>query len=380
MNRSARAAWAFVSHNYQPNTGLVVAHENYQHVTMWDIASTLAAYYSARELGYVTNAEYQSRMKRALQTLHDMPMFEDSAFNKLYDAKSGAMTGRDQERSHVGYGWSAIDLGRLLVWLKLVGNRDPVVAPMTQQIVARLVMPALVQDGYLQGRDADPKSGAISSYQEGRLGYEQYAAEGFALWGASAANALDFKVNGKPLTIDGYNVLADQRGSDLLTSEPFVMMGLELGWHTADWRNDARLVYDAQKQRYDRTGTVTMLSEDALPDPPAYFYYYLLYRDGHTFVVTAPTGEAAPESVRWISAKAAFGWHTLLPSAYTWTALQAVRNAASANRGWTAGVYERSKQSTAVFNLNTAAIVLESALYSRRGCAFIEPACPARGM
>ena len=233
----------------------------------------------------------------------------------------------------------------------------------------------LVTDGYLRGEDLDPQTHAHRLYQEGRVGYEQYAAEGFALWGVRAEKALDFSANGKPVTVNDQTVLADARKNDLLTSEPFVMMGLELGWPGATWRPLALAVLAAQETRFKRTGIVTMVSEDAIPDPPAYFYYYLLYYNGTPFAVTSPGGDTASTFPRWVSAKAAFGYHALAPSDYTWRALQTVKWGMAPGRGWTAGVYEGTRNSTKAFNLNTAAIVLESAAYFQRGCPFIERAC-----
>lgn len=374
LNQAAQAAWSYIRRNYQP-TGLVVAHETYQFVTVWDIASALSGYYAAHQLGLTTDADYHERMTRALETLRTVPLYDDAGFNKLYDAKSGAMIGRNEQRTSNGYGWSTLDTGRLLIWLKIIEQSDPSLAPAVQQVVSRLSLKKMVHDGYLQGRDIDLRTGHPGNYQEGRLGYEQYSAEGFAAWGQDAKRALDFGANGRVVTANGYTLPADKRGGDLLTSEPFIMMGMELGWRTPDWQKYARMVFDAQQQRFQTTGVMTMTSEDAIPEPPAYFYYYLLYRDGKTFVVTTPSGDAAPSNVRWVSAKAAFGWHALLPSDFTWQALQTVRNAEAANRGWTAGVFESNKESTHSFNLNTAAIVLESVAYARRHCPFIQTAC-----
>ena len=67
-----------------------------------------------------------------------------------------------------------------------------------------------------------------------------------------------------------------------------------------------------------------------------------------------------------------------MPSEYTWLALQTVKWGATSGRGWTAGVYEGTRNSTRIFNLNTAAIVLESALYFERGCPLIQRTCPTK--
>jgi hypothetical protein len=344
-------------------------------MTVWDMASTLASVYAARELGFITPQEYRRRVDRSLTTIEKLPLFDNAAFNKLYASENGAMVDRKNAHTSTGYGWSVVDHGRLLVWLKLVGTTDPGFASRAQAIVSRLSMGRVIEGGYLVGEDTDPKDHTLRRYQEGRIGYEQYAAEGFALWGVRAEHALDFAANAKPVTVNDQTVLADTRGSDLLTSEPFVMMGLELGWPGQHWRPLALAMLAAQEARFKKTGLMTMVSEDAVPDPPAYFYYYLLYRDGLTWVVASPTGDTASSYPRWVSAKAAFGYHALAPSDYSWRALQVVQSGATPDRGWTAGVYEGTRKPTKAFNINTAAIVLESALYFQRGCPFIEPRC-----
>lgn len=377
LAEAASSAWAYVKRNYSPASGLVKTHETYDYATMWDIASSLASYYSARELGLLSQADYEARTRKALATISQMALYDGSAYNKLYDARTGDMVDRQTRKTTHGYGWSAVDLGRLLTWLKIVSAHDAQFEPMAREIVSRLATNQIVRGGYLYGRDLDPSTGQQQDYVEGRMGYEQYAAAGFAAWGYRAERALDFTTNEKLVSVDGVQVPADKRGDDLLTSDPFVMMGMEMGWPTASWRENARRVFDAQYARYKKTGIVTMVGEDALPEPPAYFYYYVLYRNGAPFSVISATGAPAPEHVRWVSAKAAFGWYALLPSEYAWLAVQTVRPASSASRGWMAGVFENSKANTRSFNLNTSAVVLEAALYAQRRCPFIQMSCAA---
>ena len=170
-------------------------------------------------------------------------------------------------------------------------------------------------------------------------------------------------------------------GDDLLTSEPVVLMGMELGWPSPQWEQLAREMLAVQEERHRRTGLVTIVSEDAVPRPPAYFYYYLLHRNGEDFVVLTPSHDLVPWNLRWVSAKAAFAWHVLMPSPYTWLALQTVKRAGTDGVGWSAGVYERSKVRVQGNNLNTAAVILEAAAYFARGCPLIvtAAACPAAG-
>jgi hypothetical protein len=374
---AARSAWSFVRRNYHPATGYVAATELYPYVTMWDVGSILGAYLAARELGFITPDDYRGRVSRVLRSLESARLHDGAAFNRLYAAGSGQMVGRDHKPTRGGHGWSATDLGRLLVWLKIVATHDPDLDASARRIVGRLDIERIVRDGYLRGEELTPR-GRRRLFQEGRIGYEQYAAAGFALWGIRAERALDLNANATPVTVLGESVLADRRGDDLLTSEPVVMLGLELGWPSADWERLARGVLAAQAERHRRTGVVTIVSEDAVPRPPAYFYYYLLHHNGDNFVVVTPSHDLVPWNLRWVSAKAAFGWHALFPSAYTWLALQTVKGAESPNVGWSAGVYERSKVRVPSNNLNTAAVILESAAYFMRGCPLVvtQAACP----
>ena len=368
---SARSAWAYVNRNYHGSTGFVNATDQYHFVTMWDVGGILGAFLAARELGLITADDYRARVTRVLRTLEVAPLHDGAAFNRLYSATTGRMVGRNHlPATGRAHGWSATDLGRLLLWLKIVATHDPEHEPAARRIVARLNLERIVRDGYLRGEEITVR-GRRRLFQEGRIGYEQYAAAGFALWGIRAEAALDLHANSAPRTVLGQTLLADRRGDDLLTSEPIVMLGLELGWPSAEWDRFARSVLAVQEERHRRTGLVTIASEDAVPRPPAYFYYYLLIHNDDEFVVVTPTHEVVPWNLRWVSAKAAFAWHALLPSAYTWLALQTVKAAETSNAGWSAGVYESSKARVQAHNLNTAAVILESAAYFMRGCPLI---------
>jgi hypothetical protein len=161
----------------------------------------------------------------------------------------------------------------------------------------------------------------------------------------------------------GHTLLHDKRGGDKLTSEPFVLMGMELGYDP-EFVSLARAMLAVQEARYRETGTITMVSEDAIEVPPWYFYYYSVYSEGEQFAVRAHG--PVRNGPRWVSAKAAFAWHALFPSDYTWKAVQSVAPARS-GAGWASGVFEGSRRSTGVRNLNTAAVIIEAALYRKLG-------------
>lgn len=368
MGEAARSAWAFIDDGYVAKTGLVVANPTWPYPTIWDIGSALAAYYSARGLGIISDVEYKNRTKRALETLAHARMYQDYAYGRNYDANTGELVGLDQKPSEDGTGFSSIDLGRLLVWLKIVANSDPELAPLAAKVAQRLDAKRIIRGGYLQGEQITKE--AKSAYQEGRIGYEQYAATGFGLWGMRADGALKMSSNRRNVKVMGIPVWADKRKLDRLTSEPFVMHGLEVGLE-GDMRELAWQTLALQAKRYEDTGQITIASEDALNDKPHYFYYYCVYCSGKPFTINVHKPGVELDEPRWISTKAAFGWHAISPSKYTWLAIDAVKPAHQPGKGWATGVYEKTGKSTDVMSLNTAAVILESALFYKTGKPFL---------
>jgi hypothetical protein len=366
----ARTAWTFVENNTQASTGLAKAHNTFQFVTTWDIASQIAATYSAHELGIIDDANYDGRIKKILATLTTLPLFQGAAFNRFYDSQTGQMVDRNFKPSTAGFGWSTTDIGRLLIWLRVLAVNQPQYSAQATAIKNRLNMSRLISGGTLQGVDVDA-NGATVYYAETGLGYEQYAAGGFALWSQRASNSLNPTANAKATSVLGVNVWTDSRGSARLTSEPYIMMGLETGWWAPALGDQARAVLKAQQARYDQQGIITIVTEDAMPDAPYYFYYYSVYHSGKIFVVEGPGYGTVVSNPRWVSSKAAFAWRALIPTDYTLKAFNAVQAAAIPGDGWGAGVYEGTLKPTGYATLNTAGMILESALYKKIGKSFL---------
>jgi len=363
---AARTSWSFVSQITEPSTGLARAHAKYSYVTLWDIAGVIAANYTAHELAFIDDATYDAHIRRILATLATLDLFDRKAFNRTYDAKTGRMVDNANKISNVGAGWSSVDIGRLLVWLRIISVKQPSYAPLATQVVRRLNMSELLEDGFLRGLQVDPATGKSKTFTEDEIGYQQYALSGFTMWGARVnPDGLDVRKNVAAINVLGVRLLISSPGNDRVMSEPFIMIGMETGFRTADIARQAAQVLAAQTARYQQTRIVTAVTEDALPDPPYYFYYYSVYHRGKSFVVES-LDDKTVERPRWVSSKAAFGWNAILPNAYTQLVMRTVRPAVTPN-GWGSGVYEDTLQPTGVPSLNTAALILESALYKTRG-------------
>lgn len=140
----ARLAWIFVENNTQASTGLAQAHDNFQYVTTWDIASQIGATYSAHELGIIDNTNYDTRIKKILATLTTLPLYQGAAFNRFYDSKTGQMVDRNFNASTTGFGWSTTDIGRLLTWLRVLAVNQPQYSAQATAIKNRLNMSRLI--------------------------------------------------------------------------------------------------------------------------------------------------------------------------------------------------------------------------------------------
>ncbi|HEU5173682.1 MAG TPA: DUF3131 domain-containing protein [Gemmatimonadaceae bacterium] len=354
----ARLSWNYLDKYYQPATGLVNATPDWTNTTVWDVGGQILAYQAAKQLGLIAPAEYAKRTEKLLGTLERAELFRGAAFNKLYST-----TGATLERSRLG--WSATDLGRLFLALKILAVHEPQYAVRAERIVRRNDFRQIVKKGYLHGQLIGSR-GQPWTFQEGRIGYEHYVASGFSQWGADVRNALDVRRNARPVKVLGVELLQDTRSLDRLLSEPFILQGIELGL-SGEMQTLARNVLAAQEARYRQTGQVTIVSEDALSVKPHYFYYYCVYCNRKPFVVDISSPGKELDSPRWVSTKAAFGWHALMPSEYTRTATAYVAKSKDPRRGYASGVFEKTGASTNTFDINTASVLLEIAFYQLRG-------------
>lgn len=368
---AAGAAWKFTDRNYVARTGLVRPFDTYGIGTMWDIASGLAALYSAAELGLLPRDEYDRRMTRALSTLGALTIFDKLGFNKEYATETGQVIGIDRVPSTEGFGTSATDTGRLLLWLRIIAANDSSHRALAERVVARIAIDRYLDKGYLMGRQVSRRDGRIREFQEGRLGYEQYAAKGFTAWGFSPDKASDVTANARDREILGIQLVEDKRGGDRLTSEPWILMGIESGW-TPRERELAERILGVQEARYKATDTLTLVSEDAISIAPDYFFYYTILSRHGPWTIDVQRPGARVTGPRWVSTKAAFAWHALLPGDYTRMVLDTVLKKAQVGGVWGSGVFENGRP-TGSANINTAAVILEAALYRRRGRPLVFP-------
>lgn len=374
----ARTAWKYFENNTQPS-GLANAVDQYPSATMWDTASYLAAIVSARELGLVTPEAADARLAKLLAALGSLSFFRNELPNKVYHTQSLEKVDYGNRPGEIGF--SALDLGRMLVWLKIVKERYPQHADAVDRFVLRWKFDRVVdRGGMLFGAMID-KERKLQYVQEGRLGYEEYAARGFELWGFST----ELASHADPYaTVPIYCVEVPYDARDprkyyqhnYVVSESYVLDGLEFDWdrtlarggarHSHPWMADfAHRVYQAQENRFRATGILTARSEHQLEAEP-YFVYDTVFTDGYPWNTITEDGRYMPQFAA-VSLKAALGMWVLWKSDYTDRLFEAIAGQSDPARGFHEGILENGKGPIRAFTANNNGIMLEALLYKAKG-------------
>lgn len=376
----ARTAWRYFERNTQ-STGMANAVEGYPSTTMWDTGAGLAAIVAARELGLIPPNAADQRLARLLESLGRLELFRDEMPNKVYNTLSLAKANYANQPGEIGF--SALDIGRLLIWLRIVKERYPQHADAVDRAVLRWKFDRIVSPGGdLYGATVDPR-GRTVYLQEGRLGYEEYAARGFELWGlrtASAARAEPMStvmIHCVPVPHDGRDPRRWQQ-NDYVVAESYVLDGLEFNWdQTLDRDGDdrrhthpfmagfAHRVYQAQENRFQATGVLTARSEHQLDDEP-HFVYDTVYTNGRPWNTITERGQSVPQFAA-VSTKAALGMWALWQSPYTDRLFAATADLREPERGFHEGLLENGKGPIRAFTANNNGIILEALLYKAQG-------------
>jgi hypothetical protein len=376
----ARTAWGYFDLNYQEKTGLVNAVDGYPSTTMWDTASYLGGLVAARELGLIDKFAFDRRMLAISKTLNTLSLYRDELPNKAYNTITAAKVNYANQPGEIGY--SAIDLGRMLIWLRIIKERYPEHASAIDHAVLRWnFCKVLDRCGTMYGAVA--KDQATQQVQEGRLGYEEYAAKGFQLWGfdtEAASNVEPFEQT----VIFGVPIVYDKRdprkfgAHNYVVSESYVLDGIEFNWDLANDRASddmmssdalqkahADAVYLVQQKRYEKTGILTARTEHQLDQAP-YFVYDTVYTDGYAWNTISDDGTFRPEFAA-MALKGALGLWALWKTPYTEKLFDASSGMFDAKKGFFEGVYENGKGVINTFTANNNGIILETLLYKVQG-------------
>lgn len=366
----AAIAWQYFVHNRQPETGFTNAANQYPSGTLWDQGNYLMALNAARWLELIDQDEFDVQLNQFLMGLADLPLVDGALPNKVYNSATGDMVDYSNNPTEIGLGWSALDIGRLLTAFHVIRTCHPQYDDWISGIVASWQVARSVQDGQLYGSVVKPDS-TILLVQEGRLGYEEYAARGYELWGFDVDAALDLEPM-EWVDVSGIDIPVDQRdysttnANNYVVSESYILEAIEFGWNE-DLASHAEAILQAQENRYNETGQLTAVSEDNISQAP-HFLYNTLYANGIPWAVITEDNELYSE-LRTLSTKAAFGWYYLFPEdVYTLKLINAVKDLTDpSGQGFYAGIYEETDDINTILTGNTNGLILEILYYKSLG-------------
>jgi hypothetical protein len=368
--RWAEAAWSYFARNTRPETGLADSVKGFPSTTLWDTGSYLMGILSAEALGLIPPSEADARLKRALTSLERMPLCDGKLPNKAYDTRSLAMVDYTNKPVTQCLGWSALDVARIGVPFTVIVWRKPELTPLVKRISTAWRLEAVAHEGVLVG-SAPRKTGGLELLQEGRFGYEQYAAKSMLLLGLDVAGAADYDAHVAFTSVSGQPIAHDRRQPsehggthNAVLSEPYVLEGVEFGFDAVTLPVSQALLL-AQRRRYEATGKLTAVSEDHLDRPP-HFVYASVLSDGKPWAVFTPDNMPA-ERFRTLSTKAALGWGVLFAGEYPERLLEALDAVVEPGQGLYAGIYEEDGSVNRVLTANTNGIVLELLAYRVQG-------------
>ncbi len=382
----ARTAWQYFNNNYQPSTGFVNSTDYYPSTTLWDLSSYLLGMVSAHRLGIVDDDMFYTRTSKLLESLANIELFDGRLPNKVYHTETLAMVDYNNQPTEQGIGWSALDIARFLVPLHTLSRHYPEFTHATQRVTARWDLDSMFSNGQMMGArlanseapasdaentDSQPVANAIVELvQEGRLGYEEYAAKASLLEGWDASRAGQYDDNMKLVSIYGIDVATDARdpkeydAHNYVVTEPYVLDGIEFGWDAVSaelaWR-----IHEVQRLRYESTGKLTAVSEDNIDREP-HFVYNTIFTGGKAWNTITEDGNDASEFAT-LSTKAAFGLHMLYETDYTRKLISRLHTLNNPERGWYSGIYEASGETNSIITANTNGIILEALAFKKFG-------------
>ncbi len=370
----AKTAWKYFENNYHPKTGLINVKDGFQLATMASVGDYLLALIAARDFEIISRHEFDGRMSAILSFLNNMPLFNNELPNLNYSANNGWMSNYANQQGELG--WSAMDIGRLMVALRIVRDRYFEYGEYIDRAVLRWSFCNVIDSlGNLYGgtRVGD----RIEHYPDGKLGWKEYAARGFQAWGfptqkSSSLDPVDvIRMYDIDLMFDGGDE-RESNGNNALVTLPFLFDGMEFGWEnvgyiTTDKRyvTQAQSVYEVQKRRYEREDIFTARTTRILPEEP-YLIHDAIFSNGNKWNTCSEDGTYYPQFSA-VSVKAAFGMWVLWKTAYTDKLIMVVNLLFDPERGWFEARLERSGEVERSITLATNAMILECLYFKKNG-------------
>lgn len=370
QRRYAEAAWAYFIANYQSNTGLVNDRKDVNGATVWGLGNYLAALHAARTLDVISAKEFDQRTRQLLAALNQMPLFMGELPHRGYDTRTLQAIDYGGNPTLSGTGWSALDVGRILAALHNLKTCHPEYTAAVDQIVLDWSYLRVVNNGTLASATVikDKHGRSLPRVNpETRLGYEEYAARAFQLWGFDVNRAAvggeyqTTKVEGIAVPIQRLRTDSNSKTNQYTVSNPFLLYGLEFGLDP-QMRSLFTNIFQAQTERYRRTKILTAAGTTLIEQQP-YIVHSSITGQDQPWLALGDDGKPLPEG-RLVSTTVAFAYHAMFPGDnYAQELFTATTDLYRPLLGFYEGFYEKTGKTALGFSSSTNSMVLESLLY-----------------
>lgn len=362
----ARQAWTFFERFSIARSGLCVDTANVQtdgtwlhrELTMWDLGSLIAAVMAAHELGLIPDSEFVVRADLLVRALPAARIGEWTLPSKVISSDTG---------EPLSGNFNACDTGRLLSVLRSL-DAHPMTRGIAAEKVARWDLAGVVAQGHVHsvvdGRRVD----------RFRSHCAHYTARAFREHGIEAASP--YEVAGTAGTTDhDMRLLLQLAGLGPLGAEPLLLEAVEQGL-SGPSRVLADILFAAQRQEHERSGTLVCMSEAPLNVEPWFTYQGLnVASSEQRWVANVASGEARFNTPAFrrdtmlVNTKAAYLWAATHPSSYATLLTRHVRERARLDGiGFAPGVYAATGLGMSGYaDVNTNGIVLQAIAYILRG-------------
>jgi hypothetical protein len=273
-------------------------------------------------------------------------------------------------------GWSAVELGRLLVALRWLVEDNPKYRPFVANNLARWNICPVVRGGILQ------RSFGGEPVADTGTGWYDYAAQGFRYWGM-AVPSRELPTGSSSVELYGVSFTIDDRGSgaEPLLTLPLALLALESGWRspeggrlTQEEQLFAKII-EVQSRRTLATGLLTARSTYRRSSSP-YVVVDAVLQGGYTWSTAENAGRSYPE-LALTSTATAFASNAVTSSDAMDRARASVGTLFDPERGWFEGRYELSGAHETTRTSLTNAVVLETLLRLNSGVPLSPQVIPA---
>ncbi len=369
--RYAEAAWSYFKANYQPKTGLVSDRADIKAATLWGMGDYLAALHAARSLDIISSQEFDDRTRLLLGALSRLPLFAGELPQRGYDIRTLQPVDYGGNPVPEGTGFSALDVGRIMAALYNLKNYHPEYTNAVDKILLDWSYLRVIRNGLLASANVEKDVNGRTLTRvnpETRLGYEEYAARAFQLWGFDVNRSA---VGGQYETasVEGMAVPIKRRRPDVnsevnqyTVSNPFLLYGLELGFDP-QMRSLIEPIFKAEAERYRRTGKYTA-SGTTLIDRQPYIIHNTIIGKGEPWATLAADGNKISDDNRVVSTATAFAYYALFPQdRYARELFQGTTDLYNPSLGYYEGFYEKTGKTAFGLTSNTNSTILQSMLY-----------------